>query len=108
MKVSADCSSKRLERSVKKIMKFIEFSSKTLRKNYICPLFLSHLQLFDLGRMNKYNNLAGYTILTEDYKKLSFTKVLAYKEAVSNLNIPNETMLIKCGTGHPSKENHLS
>jgi len=94
---------KRQERSFKKINKFIEMASKTGKKNYICPLFLYHINKYNLPQMNKDNIFAGYSIILEEYKKLDLEKVLMYQKELKNLNLSEDSLKIKCGTGHPSK-----
>ena len=52
--------------------------------------------------MNKNNIFAGYSIILEDFKNLNMEKIIKYREDLKNLNLPEDSLKIKCGIGHPS------
>ena len=93
--------------SLKKLYNFISLTSKTANKNYICPILLYHLNYYDINRIQQYNNIAGYSIIIEDYKKLNYEQIIKYQVSLREIGTPETSIKIKCGVGHPSKSKIL-
>jgi hypothetical protein len=109
------CGKKRVNRCYNKLKQFFHLYNKTssnslsLKSNltkFIVPIFLYHKNLInknDIELICSNNQISGFLIFMENYKKLDFMKLVEYKNFVHKEL--NAEIFVRAGQGHPSNLN---